>query len=150
MAFVTETGRHKDKSEVTPPSQKFSYRALRVYALLAAAIAIAGGGTLVLFGIDAVAVVVGTEYPHIVSELEKSAQQILETAPVTFDTWCRLLGCYWVSAGLMLLWITPSIGTSTAWFRFIHVAFMGHRQCTHHLVRGSTYIAGMMQWLLNS
>ena len=117
MALDPKTGQ-------TPLLQKFSYRALQAFAVLSATIAIAGGGTFVLLGIDAVPVVVGTEYPHFVTELEKSVQQISETAPVTFDTWYRLLGWYWVSAGLMLLWITPSIRTSTAWFRFIHVAFM--------------------------
>ena len=89
------------KTSQTPLLQKFSYRALQAFAVVSATIAIVGGGTFVLLGIDAVPVVVGTEYPHIVTELEKSVQQISETAPVTFDTWYRLLGWYWVSAGLM-------------------------------------------------
>ena len=104
--------------------QKISYRTLQVYAVFSALIAIVGGGTFVLFGIDAVPMVVGTEYPDYVAELEKSARHISESVPVTFETWYRLLGWYWVMIGLMLLWITPSISSSTAWFRFIHFAFM--------------------------
>lgn len=104
--------------------QKISYRALQVYAVFSALIAIIGGGTFVVAGIDAVAMVVGVEYPGYVAQLETSALHISESVPVTFDAWYRLLGWYWVMTGLMLLWITPSINSSTAWFRFIHTAFM--------------------------
>jgi hypothetical protein len=104
--------------------QKLSYRTLQVYAVFSALIAIVGGATFVLMGIDAVPIVVGTEYPDYVAELEISARRISESEPVTFEAWYRLLGWYWVMTGLMLLWITPSIGASTAWFRFIHFGFM--------------------------
>ncbi|MGI9327009.1 MAG: DUF4345 family protein [Pseudomonadales bacterium] len=39
-------------------------------------------------------------------------------------TWYRALGRYWLSTGLMLLWIVLKIETQTAWFRFVHIGFM--------------------------
>lgn len=91
---------------------------------MSALLAIVGGGSFVLFGVDGVAIAVGTEYPNLVPELQKAAASIDSAAKVTFDTWYRALGWYWLSTGLMLLWIIPNIESQGPWFRFVHIGFM--------------------------
>ena len=107
-----------------PGLSRFSYRGIQVYAVISSIIAIAGGGTFVLYGVEGVALVAGTEYPNLVPALHAAAQLIPDATRPTFDTFYRMLGWYWLVTGLLLLWITPAIGTSTAWFRLIHLAFM--------------------------
>ena len=97
---------------------------LRVFAVLSALVAISGGGTFLLNGVDGVPRLVGVEYPALVQQLESAAANIDADARATFDTWYRALGWYWIVTGLMLLWIVPRIHIHTAWFRFIHFGFM--------------------------
>jgi hypothetical protein len=101
-----------------------SLRLLQLYSLGSATIAVLGGGAFVLGGIDGVARVVGTEYSALVPMLEQASASIDPEAGVTFSTWYRVLGWYWLVTGLMLFWITPKVQLRTDWFRFIHVAFM--------------------------
>lgn len=101
-----------------------SLRSLQIVSAISAVIAITGGGTFVLFGSDGLARVVGTEYPSLSPLLEAAASNIETEIKVTFDTWYRALGWYWLTTGAMLLWITPQIQYRTDWFRFIHMGFM--------------------------
>lgn len=106
------------------PRRRISLRLLQVYCVFSALIALAGGGTFVLYGIDGLPRVVGTEYGGLVAPLTDAAGQIEPKIRVTFSTWYRSLGWYWFTSGLMLLWITPNVERQTAWFRFIHLGFM--------------------------
>ncbi len=107
-----------------PTLKTISFRGIQAYAVASALIAILGGGSFVLGGVDGVPAAVGTEYPSLVPALESAASAIDASARATFDTWYRALGWYWLVTGLMLLWITPQVHRYTAWFRFIHVGFM--------------------------
>ena len=107
-----------------PSTQTVSFRALQVYCVLSAAIAIVGGGNFVVNGVDGVPRAVATEYPGLVADLEVASAAIDAAVRPTFDTWYRSLGWYWLVTGLMLLWIVPRVRTATAWFRFIHLGFM--------------------------
>ena len=107
-----------------PKLKTVSFRGIQVYAVGSALMAIVGGGSFVLLGVDGVPAVIGTEYPSLVPALESAASAIDPSTRATFDTWYRALGWYWFVTGLMLLWITPQIHRNTAWFRFIHVGFM--------------------------
>ena len=104
--------------------QHISLRLLQGFALINGTIAVLGGGAFVINGIDGVATVVGTEYASLVPMLEKASASINHEARVTFSTWYRVLGWYWLMTGFMLFWITPKIHLQTAWFRLIHVGFM--------------------------
>jgi len=104
--------------------KRVSLRLLQGYSLFSATIAVLGGGTFVLAGIDGVAKVVGTEYSALVPMLEEAAANIDPEAKVTFSTWYRALGWYWLVTGLMLFWITPKVHLRTDWFRLVHIAFM--------------------------
>lgn len=64
------------------------------------------------------------EYPALEPLLHGAAAAISAEQRMTFDHWYRVLGCYWLVTGLMLLWIIPKIQYRTAWFRFIHLGFM--------------------------
>ncbi len=67
---------------------------------------------------------VGTEYASLVPSIESAAAAIEPEIRVTFSTWYRVLGWYWLVTGLMLFWIIPQIATRTDWFRLIHLGFM--------------------------
>jgi hypothetical protein len=104
--------------------RQISLRLLQVYSLFSATIAVLGGGTLVLAGIDGLPRVVGIEYSTLVPALQTATANIEPEIRVTFSTWYRSLGWYWFVTGLMLFWITPKVHLRTDWFRLIHVAFM--------------------------
>ncbi len=106
------------------PWHLISKRGLQLYCLLSALVAIIGGGMFVVFGMAAVPRVVGVEYAALVNALSNSVGAIDSSVRVTFDTWYRALGWYWLMAGVMLLWVTPRVDEETAWFRFINVGFM--------------------------
>jgi len=101
-----------------------SLRGLQFVSLISATIAVVGGGTFVLQGADGLATVVGAEYPALSPLLDRASSAIDPLMKVTFDTWYRALGWYWLTTGLMLFWITPNVQYRTDWFRLIHVAFM--------------------------
>lgn len=107
-----------------PDRSTISLRGLQAFMLISAVIAILGGGSFVLSGIDGVARVLGTEYPALKPMLGEAASAMAAEPRVTFDHFYRVLGWYWLMTGVMLLWITPSVASQTAWFRFIHIAFM--------------------------
>ena len=104
--------------------KNISLRLLQAFALINATIAVVGGGTFVVFGVDGVARVVGTEYAALVPMLQEASANIDAEARVTFSTWYRVLGWYWLVTGLMLFWITPKIHLRSDWFRLIHVGVM--------------------------
>jgi hypothetical protein len=89
--------------------QLVSLRGLQIVSLVSATIAVIGGGTFVLAGTDGVAMVVGSEYPSLSPLVKQATETIDPTMRVTFDTWYRALGWYWLTTGLMLFWITPKI-----------------------------------------
>lgn len=97
--------------------RKISIRGLQIYCVLNVAIAVIGGGSFVLFGIEGLARFTTPDVLQSIRDIEGPALSIM-------DTWYRLLGWYWLVAGLMLLWITPRVQFSGAWFRFIHIGFM--------------------------
>ncbi len=101
-----------------------SLRFLQAFSAVSALIAIWGGGTFMLNGVEGVALIVSTEYPELKPMLELAATNIEAAPRVTFDHWYRVLGWYWLVMGLMLLWIIPKIQYQTAWFRLIHLSFM--------------------------
>lgn len=101
-----------------------SLRALQLYAIANGVIAVIGGGTFVWFGSEGLSMVVGVKFPALAPLLEQTAISIEPGVRVTFDTWYRALGWYWLVTGLMLFWITPNIQNRTDWFRFIHIGFM--------------------------
>ena len=84
-----------------------SLRGLQLVCLFSATIAVFGGGTFVLFGTEGLAMVVGTEYPALSPLIDQSAKSIEPSMKITFDTWYRALGWYWLVSGVMLFWITP-------------------------------------------
>ncbi len=101
-----------------------SLRGLQVASVISALIAVVGGGTFVLTGVDGVARVLGTEFPEMRPMLAEAAAAMASEPRVSFDLFYRSLGWYWMMTGGMLFWIIPNIASQTAWFRFIHVAFM--------------------------
>jgi hypothetical protein len=101
-----------------------SLRSLQAISIISALIAITGGGTFMLNGVDGVALVVSSEYPELKPLLQLAAADIDAASRVTFDHWYRVLGWYWLVTGLMLLWIIPNVQHNTAWFRLIHLSFM--------------------------
>jgi len=92
--------------------------------LISAVVAILGGGSFVVLGIDGVERVLGTEYSALKPMLGEAAAAMAAEPRVSFDHFYRVLGWYRLMTGVMLLWITPSVASRTAWFRFLHIAFM--------------------------
>lgn len=105
-------------------SQALSRREFQGYCLLSALVALAGGGSFLLLGAEGVPRVTGAEYPALVDPLTEALVAIPLSERPTFDLWFRVLGWYWLSAGLMSAWITPRVEFETAWFRFVNLAFM--------------------------
>jgi hypothetical protein len=94
-----------------------SRRLLQFFVGLNALVAVYNGGAFLLFGIEGVPIVARVELSIPIDAIDEPARGVL-------DTWYRALGWVWLSVGLMLAWILPSVERSTAWFRFIHIAFL--------------------------
>ena len=97
-----------------PDRRTISLRGLQAFMLINAVIAIVGGGSFVLSGIDGVERVLGSQYPELKPMLSEAAAAMAAEARVSFDHFYRVLGWYWVMTGTMLLWITPSVATTTS------------------------------------
>ena len=90
-------------------ARTLSLRGLQLFSLLSATLAVLGGGTFVLRGIDGLAQVVGVEHAELAPLMHETAMTLEGKAKVTLDHYYRALGWYWLMTGVMLFWIVPRI-----------------------------------------
>ena len=96
---------------------QISLRGLQLYCVVSALIAVVGGGSFVILGSGALT--------YFSQGGVSTLADLNATTLAWVDIWYRTLGCYWLSTGLILAWLTPTVQTQTAIFRLTHIGFIG-------------------------